>query len=72
MPENGYLAVKNGLGSIHKCGCEIIHINIHGMTLRFTQESFCLLASMVDEAWSELIDKGLDRLINNELEKEEY
>ena len=72
MPENGYLAVKNGLGSIHKCGCEIIHINIHGMTLRFTQESFCLLASMVDEAWSVLINKELGGLIKNEQEKEEY
>ena len=71
MEKDLFLSVKNCLGNIHKCKHDVVHINIHGFTIRFKQDSFFLFASMVDEAYSKLINRSLADLINKEQKEKE-
>lgn len=48
------LAEQPGLGQIHLCECDSIHLSIGPVTINLAPEAFALMATMVHKAMEEL------------------
>jgi hypothetical protein len=50
------LAERPGLGQIHLCECDSIHLSIGPVTVNLAPEAFAQMATMVHRAMEELAD----------------
>ena len=52
------LAEELGLGRIHLCECNSIHVNLGPVTVNLSPEAFTKMANMVNKATRKLVDVG--------------
>ena len=53
---NVVLAERNGLGHIHLCGCNSIHLSIGPVTVCLAPEAFAQAAIMIRDAMAQLAE----------------
>ncbi len=63
MKQSNELASREAIGNIWRTPCGIVSVNIRGVSVRFTDDSFMWFASMVAKANSVLIDNSLREII---------
>ncbi|MDD5040766.1 MAG: hypothetical protein PHY34_06520 [Patescibacteria group bacterium] len=66
MKDYTELARNRSVGNILRCPCGVVHINIRGISLHFTDEIFLEFSSLVGKASSSLMDIGISGLMKGE------
>ncbi len=56
---------KNQIGCVFMCQHKVVHINLKGLSLHFTEEAFSEFNSMIRDAFSKLMDINLSKLIGD-------